>query len=459
MNQPFNSAAALTDAPREAKSAASPVRESGRSARLFLTAAAALADQGFYAGAHFLLNVLLARWMTKAEYGGFSIAFTMYAFLISLQSAVIIEPVYILSATVFAAVQRAYLRDVLYLEVAFSLLVAAGLAIAAALVRERLVAGPLYALSVGSVFMLLFSLLRAECYVGRAPAAAARLSGVYFAANLSLLLALHAQGWLTASTAMLALSASSALIVILGRVLRSGRPTAACGEKPKLPEVIREHYSLGKWFVPSSVLSLGINFFPIWLTAYFLGLESAGGFRALVTLVLPIGHGLTAASNVLLPRLSRQWTADRQAFERTVRQGAWAISLVCALFFFVCGLFRNEVEGTLYGGRYRNLSGVIPVIALLPAAQAVGVLYSAALRAMRCPRDQLVSTGAQSVLGAAAALALIPRFGVYGTTLTCLFTFSVGAVFTSATYHWRLRSFTGTATQPAQGDSRQGNYD
>jgi O-antigen/teichoic acid export membrane protein len=419
-------------------------------ARLLSTAGAALADQGFYAGSHFLVNVLLARWMTKAEYGGLAIAFTLYSLLISFQSAIIVEPLYILGGSLYAAFERAYLRQVLYIEAVFSLLAGVSLGVAASLVKERVVANPLYALSIGSVFMLWFSLVRAECYLSRAASKAAGLSGIYFASNVALILVLHSSGRLTGATALFAISAVSAFLVILRRCLRPGGVTGAGAGKIELKEVVREHWSLGKWLVSSSFLNLGINFFPLWFTAYFLGIEAAGSFRAIIMLVLPLGHGMTAASNVLLPRLSQKWAVDREGFERTVRRGSWAILLVSILFFCMCALYRNQVEWALYGPRYRSLAGLIPMIAALPAVQAIGVLYSVALRAMRCARDQLVSTAAQSVAGTAVAFTLIPRFGIYGTTLTCLLTFSLGAILTPALYHWRLKKVKRTEADSLQ---------
>src|SRR5260370_35171127 len=45
--------------------------------------ALAIGDQTFFAGTHFLLNVVLARWLTPVEYGAFALTYSVFVLLSS----------------------------------------------------------------------------------------------------------------------------------------------------------------------------------------------------------------------------------------------------------------------------------------------------------------------------------------------------------------------------------------
>src|SRR5579862_7401432 len=60
--------------------------------------ALAVTDQAFFAGTHFLLNVLLARWLTSAEYGVFALTYSVFVLFASLHSATFVEPMLVFGA-------------------------------------------------------------------------------------------------------------------------------------------------------------------------------------------------------------------------------------------------------------------------------------------------------------------------------------------------------------------------
>src|SRR5436305_9896544 len=48
--------------------------------------------QGLFAGANFVLNILLARWLAPAEYGAFSLAYSVFLLFAVVHTALFIEP-------------------------------------------------------------------------------------------------------------------------------------------------------------------------------------------------------------------------------------------------------------------------------------------------------------------------------------------------------------------------------
>jgi len=93
----------------------------------------AIGEQGMIAGSNFLLNVLVARWLTPEEYGGYAVAFAIYILFISFYQALVLEPMSVLSASLDEQRFRAYLGSMLRVQgrlsgvlIAFLMLVVLG---------------------------------------------------------------------------------------------------------------------------------------------------------------------------------------------------------------------------------------------------------------------------------------------------------------------------------------------
>ena len=69
----------------------------------------AIADQALYAGAHFLLNILLARWLVPADYGAFALAYSAFLLIAALYAAVVLEPMAVFGPGRYSAHRQGYL--------------------------------------------------------------------------------------------------------------------------------------------------------------------------------------------------------------------------------------------------------------------------------------------------------------------------------------------------------------
>jgi hypothetical protein len=69
----------------------------------------AILDQGTYSGSNFILNILLARWVTQQDYGAFSVAFTIVLFLSSLHNAIQLEPMSVIDSSNYPREMNDYL--------------------------------------------------------------------------------------------------------------------------------------------------------------------------------------------------------------------------------------------------------------------------------------------------------------------------------------------------------------
>ncbi len=66
------------------------------------TGGLAILGQGTFAGAHFLMNVLLARWLPPEQYGAFALAYSGFLLFLMLYGACIYEPLIVFGSGRYA---------------------------------------------------------------------------------------------------------------------------------------------------------------------------------------------------------------------------------------------------------------------------------------------------------------------------------------------------------------------
>ena len=140
-----------------------------------------VADQGLFAVSNFVLNLILARWLSAADYGAFSLAFTLFLLLGTVHTALVVEPLLVFGAGRYNANVGAYLRSVLNLHwvlAALLSLVLGALVFLWPSLRVQL-GGTTLALMFTAPLILFQWLARRACYIDLQPALAARAGGVY----------------------------------------------------------------------------------------------------------------------------------------------------------------------------------------------------------------------------------------------------------------------------------------
>ena len=77
-------------------------------------------DQGLFALTNFIVNVLLARWLSQSDYGAFAVAFSVLLLMGTIHTAVLTEPMLVLGPSRFKARTAAYIRRLVPIHFALS---------------------------------------------------------------------------------------------------------------------------------------------------------------------------------------------------------------------------------------------------------------------------------------------------------------------------------------------------
>ena len=381
---------------------------------------ASILQQGLFAGAHFAVNILLARWLSPASYGVFALAYSLYLLLLAFYMATFYDPVLIFGAGRYSDTFPQYIRTLTRAHVILvpPVCLIAGLAGRLLTTSSDMeIRSTLLALAVAAPILLMVWLCRGAFYAQLQIWQGTAAGAFYLASLVGLTWILHRWGILSSATALLAMAAGSLLVSAwgLGEVSRAA-PTDTVSPKLKLATVVSDHWRYGKWAALTAVVAwFPVNIYYSLLPSKF-GMQSAATLRALMNLMYPLLHALLSLVSILVPALVRR----RQQFGfENMRRRVWTLAalFVPAGVTYLCLLvgLRNPILHLLYGDRYANQSvWVVLCIGCLPITTGIAYVLAAGLRSIESPRlvfwGYLASCATTLILGVPLAL----HYGIAG---------------------------------------------
>ena len=346
-----------------------------------------LIDQGLFSGSNFLVNILLARWLSPKEYGTFAVALSVFYLLAGFHTAILTEPMMVFGAGKYRQHFRKYLGMLLYGHWTISALIALGLAGAACffLYRCSPLGEALLGLAIASPFLLLLWLTRRAIYVQMRPQWAVVGSGVNMVLVITGVYLLWKVESLTAFSGLLLLGTASIIASFV--VMFYLRPQImGFPGNPTRGMVVTDHWRYGKWSAATVFLmwvpgNIYYSLFPM-----THGLATSGALRALHNLVLPLLHAISALGLLVLPSLSATAYIGRQTL---LQRKVWRLLSIfaggSAVYWAILAMLHQPLVEWLYGGKYIKEAYLLVILGFLPvSASAVSVL-GAALRAIERP--------------------------------------------------------------------------
>jgi len=387
----------------------------------------AVLEQGTFAASNFVLNLLLARWMSPKDYGVFGVAFSIFMFLGVLHTAFFTEPMLIHGPSgKYRPVFSEYLRILVRWHFQVSLAASVALlatAVGLVYLDQPGMSSSLMGLAFATPPIFLLWLGRRACYVLLRPSLAASSGLLYFATVIAGAAILSKLQWLSSVSTFIAMGTGSLIssVWLFRRILVQGDPH----EGVSRAEVAKDHFETGRWVVPSSILHWTTGNVAVFLLPWWWGYEAVATLKALTNLIMPIPHTIVALSTLLIPNLV-QSKGTRQ-FESLVNRGAVAFLVIAAVCAIPLVLFARPVLGWAYGGKYDEAARWLPFVALSAILPCVSSAFNCALRANDRVdlvfRAKAVSTATIMIL----ALPLIQYGGIRGAILSILIASAVDA--------------------------------
>ena len=382
-----------------------------------------IADQGIVSGANFVLNILLARWFTPAEYGAFAIAFSVFLFLSGFHNALILEPMSVIGPSRYKGQLAKYLEVTIWIHGGLTLGLAGILAIAAAImaVIESSLLSSFLGLAIAVLFILLFWFLRRACYLDTRPDLALKGSFSYALFLLLGLFIMQRQSWLSPFNAFLLMAQASlvaSLVFWRSLGMRVSKVSWA-GGTPGTGVVLAEHWRYGRWVVGSAFVNWLSSAAYLPLVGALAGLAEAGVFRAMQNVVLPLQQTLTAMGLLFLP-----WVAGRQVVqdESYLKKALSKISVVnmslASVYVLFLILFGQWIVEFLYDqSYYGRFLWMLPYLGAVAVVQAAAQGLGIGLKALERPDAVFWSQTAGVLLTLTVGLYLVWTLRLYGAAV------------------------------------------
>ena len=385
----------------------------------------AILDQGLISGSNFLIGILLARWLVPEQYGAFSLAFSVFLLLSYVYHALLSEPQGVFSGSAYSNCLRGYLKALLSIQLILTIFGIVLLGGAAAIVYEMGKAdglpGALAGVAIASPCILFFWLLRRAYYMNLAPARAAVGAFIYCVLVTGGLFVAYKKALISPFSAylLMAIGALGTGFFLLSQVNKALPPDAEAG--PTAAQAWHKHWEYGRWALAVSVVTWIPYYMYYPLVSYFGGMAQAGQLRALMNLSLPMEQSYTALSILFLPY------SARICREKGIQSSGPLVRRITALFIFgalaywaVLIPLKGLVFHVLYGGKYLEVTPLIPYVALGTTLWAAAFGPAILLRAIESPDSIFDARLVASVLSLVVGVPATRSFGLWGVVVSII---------------------------------------
>jgi O-antigen/teichoic acid export membrane protein len=420
--EPEIAAESATGVEPAAENAAS---KSGKAGRWIAKGGLAILDQGLISGSNFAISILLARWLVPAQYGAFSLAFSVFLLLSYVYQSLLSEPQGVFSGSAYHQCLRGYLKALLGIQAVvtvFGIVLLGGAAAAFYFLgKADGLPGALAGIAIASPCILFFWLLRRAYYMNLAPARAVIGAFVYCVlVAVGLYVAKH-EALISPFSAylMMAIGALGAGLYLLTQVNKALPPDAV--QPPTASQAWRKHWEYGRWALAVSVVTWIPYYMYYPLVGAFRGMAEAGQLRALMNLSLPMEQSYTALSILFLPysaRICRE--KGLSAAGPLVRNITLLFVGGAVAYWAVLIPLKRPVFHLLYGGRYMDLAHYIPYVAIGTTMWAAAFGPAILLRAVESPDSIFYARCVASALSLLIGVPATKMFGLWGVVYSII---------------------------------------
>jgi O-antigen/teichoic acid export membrane protein len=395
----------------------------------------AVLDQSLFAGANFLVNILLARWLSQPEYGAFTLVYSVFLLFGAFHTAILTEPMLVFGSGKYADDFKKYLGVLFYGHLGLTTLLSLILAVSAHMLWTHgppLVAETLRGLAIAAPFVLLVWLLRRALYLCLLPQRAAAGGALYLLITIISMYGCYRGDFLSSFLALQVIGGAS-LIVGSWLTFILHPDLSFRNRHPSPIMVLNDHCAYGKWSIATALLTwipgnICYTLLPAWA-----GLESVAALGAVMNLVMPMLHANSAIAIFLIPEFGRALReGGKEKLAKLVNSVLLLFALPSLLYWILLICYRSELLMFFYQDRYAGYADSIILIGFLPISAAAVAVLGGALRAMEHPNLVFIGYAVSTLLALTLGIWLVAKGGLWGALLWLIVT----SVTTGTTMAW-----------------------
>lgn len=395
-------------------------------------------DQGLFSGANFIVNILLARWLSVEEYGSYAVTFSIFLVFNGFYIALVLEPASVLAPSRYESQLAEYLRSLFpihfWLCVLSSILfiLIGGFTL---FFRNVYVAYGLLGCGISVAFVFLAWLVRRIFYVVQKPDYAVVTSFIYFWVFVVGIIFLRDKDSLSVFSTFILNGLAGLGGAITGLLIGRKEFSIFGGAALDWRNTLKLQWNYGKWRTSGNILAVAFGQFQTFLVAGILGLDSAGVLRVLQNFVQPMAQIQTAVESLVLPTLSKEYGLRNY---RVLRKKAFVASMglfaLAAIYLSILWFFRIPLVGIVYTSKYLDYVNLFPIIGLLPLTVSLATSFTLILLAIQRPQYYLIVYLINAPITIFFSIVMINHLALIGSVLSLILPVVVNLLVSWALY-------------------------
>lgn len=379
--------------------------------------ALAIMDQGLLSGSTFLISILLARWLSRGEYGAYALGFSLFLLLSGFHNAFFLEPMSVFGPGSHSKCLTSYVKKLLELHFLLALLLSmvagAGVILLRFVTADRAMTSAMWGVAIAVPLVQFHWLCRRAVYLKLAPGLAVAGSAIYCLALILLMLVFEKLRWLSPFTGFLIQSLAAVPAALL--LLRSLKSGSDLRPGPSHVDILRQHWRYGRWVAGGTIVHwLSGNAYYVIIGA-LLPMQALGAFRALQNFCSPFNQFLTAITLLVLPWASSKFAEEGgPGLQRRIRQLTRLFGGGALAYFTAILLFGNRVMSFVYAGHYNEFSHLLPLATVPVLLGAASVGSEVAAQVMQAPSEVFLAYAISAAFTLLAGVALTHYWGLVG---------------------------------------------
>lgn len=342
-----------------------------------------LADQGLLSLATFITMTLLARSVSKEEFGLFVLVLSALLIALGFHRALVYVPMTVFLPKLSADKQRQYLGN-LSVVTAILGIFAAGVIFAVFYESGSAALFPMLAMCT-TVPFILREQMRGALFARMNFRNGVRANVAATVLQIFTITALYLTGHLSAVTALLAMTICYLLAVVF---LAAGMSEAPVVRLTRIREDLKRGWAVARWVLVNAIGSVGVSQSVPFMLALLVGPEAVAAYGACLSLASLPAPFLRAASAYILPSLShdRAVSGDSTTLRRTTIRSIVVIAIPNLTWLIIGTLAAPWLIPYLYTDRYSGLQLIFFLLLIKVLIDSVSAPLVALLQAIEKPR-------------------------------------------------------------------------
>lgn len=408
----------------------------------------ALLDQGLVSGSNFLVAILLARWLTRDDYGAYAMGFSIFILLYGFHNAFLLEPMSVFGPESYSNCLVAYVKKLLGFHFALALilvvLVIAGIVIIPIAARDHSLISALWGVCIAVPLVLFYWLCRRAAYLKFAPGLAVTGSTIYCLTVIIMAVVLKSWRSPLMGFVIQSVAAIPAALLLL-RPLQSQADTRA---GPSNHEILRRHWRYGRWVMGSTLVTWISGYGYYVLVGMLLPMQDVAALRALRNFTEPCYRAMAAIILLVLPWASARYLEEgRSGLKRRTTQLCLLFGGSALIYVVTVCLFGNKLMALLYSGRYNGSSNLLLLATAPVVLIAVSLGSEVAVQVMQAPSEVFLAYGVSGAITLLLGIAFTRYWGLRGGLISILVSSAAVCVVLTYRCQKRLRAITPAVAQ------------